>query len=135
MGKLRELEASNPAIPMVTLKDEPLVNSGNPIAPETLTINTHPSSPDLPATPSFSSSLTPSYEPAPPPIITPSPPSTAYGGGFFSPLLFSEDELNMFENLDIPTITLDEEKAIANQMYNMEVDAIKDLGFSMLMDL
>ncbi|KAA0702525.1 hypothetical protein E1301_Tti020934 [Triplophysa tibetana] len=28
MGKLRELEASNPAIPMVTLKDEPQGNSG-----------------------------------------------------------------------------------------------------------
>ncbi|XP_056615825.1 putative ankyrin repeat protein RF_0987 [Triplophysa dalaica] len=120
MGKLRELEPSNPDIPMVTLKDEPQRNSGNPIAPETLNINTHPSSPDVTATPSFSSSLTPeyssphispprsaipatpatpSYEPSPPPIVPPSPASSAYGGGLFSPLLFSEDELSMLENM------------------------------------
>ncbi|XP_057186916.1 uncharacterized protein LOC130552582 [Triplophysa rosa] len=152
--KLRELEASNPAIPMVTLTDEPQGNSGNPIAPETLTpsFNTHPSSPAVPATPSFSPSLTPeparpsisppgsalpampatpSFKPSPPPIFPPSPDATVYGGGLFSPLLFSEQELDMLENLDIPTISHQEEEAI----HGTECHDIMDLGFSILMDL
>ncbi|KAI7795212.1 hypothetical protein IRJ41_011593 [Triplophysa rosa] len=110
MEKLWELEAINPAIPTVTLKNELQGNSGNPTAPETLTpsfssnsLYTHPSPatshPMMSAsnTPSFSPSVTPSpttptistpgspFPPTPsfkpPPICPPTPASTACANG------------------------------------------------------
>ncbi|KAI7789479.1 hypothetical protein IRJ41_010362 [Triplophysa rosa] len=104
--KLRELEASNPAIPTVTLTDEPQGNSGNPIAPETLTPSFNPTLlprlclPPLPSAPLLllnphvqhqpswqcppCHASHPSFKPSPPPIFPPSPDATVTGR-LFSP--------------------------------------------------